>query len=102
QDCYVYGCVALHVYPEAQAGELACLIVSPPARARGYGELLLAHVIKQARQLQLQTLFALSTHTGDWFVERGFTPATLTQLPLERQQQYTSNKRQSKIFSRQL
>lgn len=102
QDCYVYGCVALHVYPEAQAGELACLIVSPSARARGYGELLLAHVIKQSRQLQLQTLFALSTHTGDWFVERGFTSATLTQLPLERQQQYTSNKRQSKIFSRQL
>lgn len=102
QDCYVYGCVALHVYPEAQAGELACLIVSPSARARGYGELLLAHVIKQARQLQLQKLFALSTHTGDWFVERGFTSATLAQLPPQRQQQYTSNKRQSKIFSRQL
>jgi amino-acid N-acetyltransferase len=102
QDCYVYGCVALHVYPKDNAGELACLIVSPNARARGYGELLLAHVIKQAQQLQLQTLFALSTHTGDWFVERGFTSATLEQLPPKRQQQYTSNKRQSKIFCRQL
>lgn len=102
QDCYVYGCVALHVYPEANAGELACLIVSPNARARGYGELLLTHVIKQAQQLQLKELFALSTHTGDWFVERGFISAHLEQLPLERQQQYTSNKRQSKIFCRQL
>ncbi|WP_238791197.1 amino-acid N-acetyltransferase [Snodgrassella sp. ESL0253] len=102
QDCYVYGCVALHVYPEENAGELACLIVSPDARARGYGELLLAHVIKQAQELQLQALFALSTHTGDWFVERGFSSATLAQLPAERQQQYTSNKRRSKIFRRQL
>ncbi|PIT53033.1 amino-acid N-acetyltransferase [Snodgrassella alvi] len=102
QDCYVYGCVALHVYPEENAGELACLIVSPDARARGYGELLLAHVIKQAQELQLQALFALSTHTGDWFVERGFSSATLAQLPAKRQQQYTSNKRRSKIFRRQL
>lgn len=102
QDCYVYGCVALHVYLQEKAGELACLIVSPNARTRGYGELLLSHVIKQAQELQLQVLFALSTNTGDWFIERGFTSATLAQLPLKRQQQYTSNKRQSKIFRRQL
>ncbi|MDF7676345.1 amino-acid N-acetyltransferase [Neisseriaceae bacterium ESL0693] len=101
-DCQVYGCIALHIYADEAVGELGCLIVSPDARARGYGEQLLQYVIQKARQHQLHTLFALSTQTGDWFLERGFINASLADLPPVRQQQYQQNQRQSKIYSCQI
>lgn len=97
-DCHVYGCVALHLYRQEAAGELGCLVVSPEARSKGYGELLLQYIIKYARQQQLRTLFALSTQTGDWFLERGFMAATLEELPPIRQNQYILNQRCSRIY----
>ena len=101
-DCHVYGCVALHLYPEDSAAELGCLVVSPEARSKGFGELLLQHVIRLSEQQQVHNLFALSTQTGDWFLERGFMSATLQDLPVQRQQQYQQNQRYSKIYCRQL
>lgn len=101
-DCHVYGCVALKVFADERAGELACLVVSPDAQDGGYGELLLDHVLAQARRQGIDTLFALSTHTGAWFDERGFQAASLEELPAERQEQYLQNKRRSKIYRRRL
>ncbi len=97
-DRQIYGCVALKVFEEEQAAELACLVVSPHAQDGGYGELLLEHVIKEARARRLHTLFALSTHTGDWFLERGFQSATPDELPAARRTEYEQSKRHSKIF----
>lgn len=101
-DCHVYGCVALKTFAEDKAGELACLVVSPDAQESGYGELLLDYVLKQAKQKGLHTLFALSTHTGDWFDERGFQATTFEQLPAERQVQYVQNRRHSQVYVRRL
>ena len=75
-DQNIYGCVALKTFVEPDCGELACLVVSPEARDGGYGELLLEHLFQKARALNIKTLFALSTHTGEWFVERGFQTAS--------------------------
>lgn len=97
-DCHVYGCVALKHFADRGCAELACLAVSPDARDGGFGEYLLEHVIERARQKGAHTLFALSTRTGEWFDERGFTRAELTELPPERQQQYRANKRASQIY----
>ena len=74
-DRQIYGCVALKTFSSSHAAELACLVVSKNAQAGGYGELLLEHVINEARSLGATTLFALSTQTGEWFIERGFLPA---------------------------
>lgn len=101
-DHHVYGCVALQLFAEASAAELACLVVSPDAQDGGYGELLLEHVIKQAQSKGAATLFALSTNTGDWFDERGFKPADVSELPQKRQALYLQSKRQSKIYRRAL
>ncbi|MFD1245454.1 amino-acid N-acetyltransferase [Paralysiella testudinis] len=101
-DCHVYGCVALKVFEQQHIGELACLVVSPDAQDGGYGELLLDYVLKQAKARGVSTLFALSTNTGDWFDERGFETAELSELPPERQEQYLQNKRRSKIYRRSL
>ena len=101
-DCHVYGCVALKVFEQQHTGELACLVVSPDAQDGGYGELLLDYVLKQAKARGVHTLFALSTNTGDWFDERGFETAELSELPPARQEQYLQNKRRSKIYRRSL
>ena len=97
-DRQIYGCVALKIFAAEQAAELACLVVSPHAQDGGYGELLLEHVIRTSQAHHLQTLFALSTHTGDWFLERGFEPAPMEALPPLRLQEYHASERRSKIF----
>ena len=97
-DAQVYGCVALKHFEHSSMGELACLVVSPDSQDGGYGELLLEHVIQKARQAKLTHLFCLSTHTGEWFNERGFQDASLTDIPTERQQQHQQDARGSHVF----
>ena len=97
-DRHVYGCIALKTFADPAAGELACLAVSPEARAGGYGEMLLGHLLQQARRLKMQRVFALTTHTGEWFLERGFRPAAAAELPPERYQDYTANGRNSQVL----
>lgn len=97
-DRHLYGCVALKTFADGTSGELACLVVSPDAQEGGYGERLLAHLFEQARVLKLQRLFALSTHTGEWFIERGFQTASPQDLPPERYQDYLDSGRNSKVF----
>lgn len=101
-DGRLYGCVAMSVYPEAQAAELACLAVSPDARDSGCGERLLAYVMQQAAAKKLTRLFALSTQTGEWFLERGFQTAAPEDLPAARRSQYEASGRRSHIFCRRL
>ncbi|WP_416189755.1 amino-acid N-acetyltransferase [Neisseria sp. CCUG17229] len=97
-DQHIYGCVALKTFAEPHLGELACLVVSPDAQDSGYGELLLAHLFHKARQAGIRTLFALSTHTGEWFIERGFQTASAQDLPPERRQDLLDSGRNSKVF----
>lgn len=97
-DQHIYGCVALKTFDDPESGELACLVVSPDAQDGGYGELLLEHLFKKARKLKLKKLFALSTHTGEWFIERGFQPASAESLPVERYQDLIDSKRNSQVF----
>lgn len=97
-DGRIEGCVAVKTYADDRAAELACLAVSPEARASGHGERLLAHVIAQATQAGMSRLFALSTQTGEWFLERGFSRVEADTLPAERQQQYQRDGRASQVF----
>ncbi|STZ76906.1 amino-acid N-acetyltransferase [Bergeriella denitrificans] len=99
-DRHIYGCVALKTFDEADCGELACLVVSPDAQEGGYGEMLLAHVADEARARGIGKLFALSTHTGEWFAERGFQTASLEDLPPARRRDYVESGRNSQIFVR--
>lgn len=97
-DQHIYGCVALKTFADPHSAELACLAVSPDAQEGGYGELLLTHLLHKARQAGIRKLFALSTHTGEWFVERGFQTALPQDLPPERRQDLIDSGRNSKVF----
>ncbi|MCP1773031.1 amino-acid N-acetyltransferase [Neisseria perflava] len=97
-DEHIYGCIALKTFADPTCGELACLAVSPDARDGGYGELLLAHLFEQAKRRHIHKLFALTTHTGEWFAERGFQTALVDDLPEERRRDYLNSGRNSLIF----
>lgn len=101
-DRQLYGCVAFKEYPEDNAAELACLVVSPHTRDAGYGEYLLEHIIKESKKRGYSRLFALTTHTSDWFSERGFKNVDAQELPAKRQHEYQESKRQSKVFLLQI
>ncbi len=73
--------MALKTFEPSEAGELACLVVSPERRRAVTANCLLEHLLANARARGIRRLFALSTHTGEWFIERGFQAAAVADLP---------------------
>lgn len=101
-DNVLCGCAALKKFSGSGAAEISCLAVSDTVRNSGFGEMLLQSAENAARSQGISRLFALSTRTAQWFVERGFTAAALDDLPPERRRQYEDNGRHSKILCKYL
>lgn len=97
----IAACMALYPYPDSKMAEVACVATHPQYRDGGRAALLLAHEEKLARKRGLKKLFVLTTQTAQWFVEKGFVPAKLDQLPTKKQQLY-NYQRNSKIFIKSL
>jgi len=100
-DRKIIGSVALHTFEDSDMAELAGLAVHPEYRGGGRGEALLKHVEREARRLKIKQLFVLTTRTAHWFVERGFEPADVDQLPMKKKALYNWQRR-SKVFVKQL
>jgi amino-acid N-acetyltransferase len=95
-DGMIVGCAALYPYGVGQ-GELACLAVQEDFRHYGHGEQLLKAIEARAKVLGIRQLFVLTTRTAHWFIERGFVPAGIDQLPAEKRLVYNYH-RNSKVF----
>ena len=91
----VICCASLVMYDNNTA-ELGCLVVHPDFRASGKASDILQYLTKTARRTGCETLFVLSTRSGDWFLQQGFTEDNSTLLPETRE---TMNNRGSKVFS---
>ena len=100
-DGRIIGCVAMHPFLESRMAEMACLVVDPAYREQNCGEQLLRHIEQQAKGLGVRKLFVLTTRTAHWFIERGFAPATVDDLPIERKRLY-NYQRKSKVFIKQI
>ena len=100
-DGVIYGCAALHPYPEDQMAEMACLIVHPEWQSAGEGEILLRHMESRARAAGARRLFVLTTRTSHWFIKRGFVQGRIADLPSEKQSNYNRS-RNSLIFIKRL
>jgi amino-acid N-acetyltransferase len=100
-DGRIIACVAMNLFAEVSMAELACLAVDPEWAGEGYGETLLRHVETLARTSGVARLFVLTTQTAHWFVERGFVPGDITELPRAKQQIYNFQRR-SKVFFKKL
>lgn len=81
RDGLIIGCTALHPIENVSAGIIACLAVHPEYRRSARALRLLDHVHSKARILGMKQLFALTTQTSHWFLERGFAPVSADKLP---------------------
>jgi len=97
------ACVALHVYPERNKGELACLYVDPSHENHGIGRKLIQFVESRAREQNLDELITLSTQAFTYFQSKGgFSEGTPDDLPPGRREKYDQSGRNSKVLVKKL
>lgn len=102
-DRNTVGCVALHVHPEQNKGELACLFVAGSHENQGIGRKLVQFVEAKARELGLEEIFALSTQAFTYFQSKmGFVEGTPDNLPPARREKYDQSGRRSKVLVKRL
>jgi amino-acid N-acetyltransferase len=97
----IVGCAALYPFPNEAAAELACLAVETQCQNRGYGAIILKHMINLAKVQKLKKLFILTTRTAHWFIERGFVESDISALPTQKKSLY-NYQRKSKVFVRKI
>ncbi|MEP6669485.1 MAG: amino-acid N-acetyltransferase [Chthoniobacter sp.] len=98
-DRNLVGCVALHIYPEQELAELACLYVHKNAEGQGYGRKLMAFAEQLAAEKGIKQVMALSTRTFNYFQQKGgYAEATPDILPPERRKKYDASARKSKVM----
>ena len=100
-DNVIFGCAALYPFKEDYMGEMACFSIDASMQGMGLGERMLAHIENRARREGMKELFVLTTRTAHWFIKRGFMPATVNDLPDNRQKIYNWQ-RKSQIFIKKL
>lgn len=101
RDQAILACAALYGFIEEDVGEIACIAVHPDYRELGLGHDLLAHLEQRAWVRGLRRLFVLTTQTAHWFIEQGYRPGRIQDLPVARQGLY-NYKRNSKVFIKTL
>jgi amino-acid N-acetyltransferase len=101
RDGMAIACAAIYCLPDRGLAELACVAVHPDYREKGRGDKLLEHIEGITRGRGISRLFVLTTQTAHWFRERGFEPARLSDLPMEKQALY-NYRRNSKVFIKTL
>jgi len=101
RDGAIIASAALYPYPKERVGELACLVVQPDYRNTGRAEALLDSLQRECKKAGLKHLFVLTTHTAQWFSERGFEKARIADLPVKRQALY-NYQRNSRVYIKRL
>jgi amino-acid N-acetyltransferase len=88
RDGTVIACSALFPFLPNKMAEFSCVAVHPEYRRHGRAEALLKRAEESAAKLGVNKLFALTTHTPHWFIEHGFVPGAIEDLPMQRQRLY--------------
>lgn len=97
------ACVALHVYPDQNKGELAFLFVSPAHENQGIGSKLVQFVEAKGRELNLGEIVTLSTQAFAWFQAKGgYVEGSPDDLPPARRERYDVSGRNSKVLVKKL
>lgn len=97
RDGLIIGCTAFHVLPDRQNAEIACLAVHADYQKGARGNRLLDYLTDKAQKSNIQRLYVRSTQTVHWFVERGFTPCSIEDLPEPMRSAY-NHERKSKVL----
>ena len=98
-DRNLVGCVALHLFPEHQLAELACLYVHKNYEGEGYGKKLMTFAEQLAAERGAKQIVALSTQAFNYFQQKGgYAEVTADVLPPERRKKYDTSARKSKVM----
>ncbi len=105
RDGMILACAALYPIPaangEISSAEIACVAVDPAYRKSNRGSQILHFLETKAKASGIQQLFVLTTRTAHWFLEHGFTPASVDDLPNARQALY-NYQRNSMVFKKSI
>jgi amino-acid N-acetyltransferase len=97
------ACAALHLDPDADKAELACVSVDPRYENQGIGGKLMRDGETQAKALGVGTLFCLSTQAYTFFQQKGgFVAGTPDDLPPSRREKYDKSGRRSLVLLKKL
>ena len=104
-DGIIIGCCAVYPSTADNMAELACLATHPAYRsdsAAGHslGDRLLQTAENQVRRSGIEAIFALTTQAREWFLERGFGDAEVTDLPQAQQQIYNHQRGSCVVLKR--
>lgn len=101
RDGSVVACAALYPYAQESMAEVACVVTHSDYRGSDRAQQLLDFLESKARDVNIKTLFVLTTRTAHWFQEQGFVAAGIEKLPSQKQHLY-NYQRNSKVFTKQL
>jgi len=103
RDGMILACAALYPIPtatsEIRSAEIACVAVDSSYRKSNRGSQILQFLESKAKQQGIQQLFVLTTRTAHWFLEQGFSTASVDDLPNARQALY-NYQRNSLVFKK--
>lgn len=97
----IIACAALYPYEEANAGEIACLVIHPDYRGGNRGMRLINALEKEATNQTLAEIFVLTTVSAHWFLEQGYVEQPISRLPKGKQDMYNFQ-RKSKVYFKSL
>lgn len=98
RDGLIIGCTAFHVMPDAETAEIACLAVHADYQRGERGASLLEYLTHKAAAARIGRLFVRSTQTAHWFLERGFTPCEVDDLPEPMRSAYNYQRNSKLLF----
>jgi amino-acid N-acetyltransferase len=98
-DGSIVGCVALHIQPDGEVAELACLSVSSANENMGIGQKLMLFAEDAARHKGVKKIFLLSTRAFNYFQQKGgYKEGNRNDLPPQRREKYEASGRNSKVL----
>jgi amino-acid N-acetyltransferase len=98
RDGLIIGCTALHVMQDHLSAEIACLAVHEDYQKSARGNRLLEFLIETAKKRAIQRLLVRTTQTVHWFIERGFTPCEIEDLPEPMKSAYNYQRNSKLLF----
>lgn len=101
RDGLIVSCAAMYLEEESSTAEIACIATHPQYRGEGRADQLLTHLEQHAKRNHYSQARILSTHTGHWFIARGYTETHASKLPPLRRSSY-NQQRNSKIYCKAL
>src|SRR5476651_1954579 len=102
-DSNIVGCVALHIQPDDETAELACLGVSGAHENIGIGQKLMTFAEDAAKQKGVKSIFLLSTRAFNYFQQKGgYKEGSPNDLPTARREKYDASGRNSKVLVKPL